>query len=92
MGMLDEMEKPSAIWENLLPSGLIQFGMGPDIDFDPVCFDIRSRTKRKDYKIVKIDHEEILCNNRIRVVAELAPSFEQLMLQTIALANQAGES
>jgi hypothetical protein len=92
MGMLNEMEKPSTIWENLLPSGLIQFGMGPDMDFDPVCFDIRSRTKRKDYKIVKVDHEEILCNNRVRVVAELAPSFEQLMVQTIALANQAGKS
>jgi hypothetical protein len=32
---------------------------------------------------VKIDHEEILCNNRIKVVGELAPSFRALVLQTI---------
>ena len=57
------------------------------MDYDPVCFDIRSRTKSKDYRIVKIDHEEILCNHRVKVVAELAPSFERLMLQTIERAN-----
>jgi hypothetical protein len=58
------------------------------MDYDPVCFDIRERTKGKDYPIVKIDHEEILCNNRVKVVAELAPSFEKLMLQTIDRASQ----
>jgi hypothetical protein len=82
-GLLGEMAKDPAFRKSLPPAGFIQFGMGPDMDYDPVCFDIRARTKSKDYKIVKIDHEEILCNNRIKVVTELAPSFEQLMLQTI---------
>lgn len=59
------------------------------MDYDPVCFDIRSRTKSKDYRVVKIDHEEILCNNRVKVVSELAPSFERLMVQTIELADRA---
>jgi hypothetical protein len=86
-GLLKEMSKAPAFLESLLPAGYIQFGMGADMDYDPVCFEIRSRTKRKDYRIVKIDHEEILCNNRVKVVAELAPSFERLMLQTIALAD-----
>ena len=67
----------------------IQFGKGPDLDYDAVCFDIKTRKQGGDCRIVKIDHEEILCNNRVKVVAELAPSFYQLVLQTIELANKA---
>lgn len=33
--------------------------------------------------VVKIDHEEILCNNRIKVVGELAKGFRELVQQTI---------
>jgi hypothetical protein len=61
------------------------------MDYDPVCFDIKKRTKSNDYRIVKIDHEEILCNNRIKVVSELAPSFEQLMIETISRASKTGD-
>ena len=43
---------------------------------------ISSRNNR-DYRIVKIDHEEVLCNYRIKVVSEIAPSFRALVLQTI---------
>jgi hypothetical protein len=77
------MSKDRGLWESLIPAGFIQFGKGPDIDYDPVCFDIKKRTKNGDYRVVKIDHEEILCNYRVKVVAELAPSFEELMRQTI---------
>jgi hypothetical protein len=82
-GLLEEMSGDSALWEALLPAGYIQFGRGPDIDYDPVCFDMKSRKRSGDCSIVKIDHEEILCNYRVKVVAELAPSFEDLVLQTI---------
>ena len=82
-----EIEKDKGLWESLIPAGYIQFGKGPDIDYDPICFDIKSRTKRNDYRIVKIDHEEILCNYRLKVVAELAPSFEELVRLTIERAD-----
>lgn len=59
-------------------------------DYDPVCFDISARTKNNDCKIVKIDHEQILCHNRVKKVAELAPTFEQLMLDTIDTAIHNG--
>lgn len=52
------------------------------MDYDPVCFDISVRNNR-DYRVVKIDHEEILCNYRVKVVSEIAPSFRALVLQTI---------
>jgi len=74
--------KDKGLWETLIPNGYLQFGKGPDMDYDPVCFDISSR-KNRDYRIVKIDHEDILCNSRIKVVAEIAPSFRALVLQTI---------
>lgn len=83
-----EMSKDGFLWTYLLRSGYIQFGKGPDMDYDPVCFDISSRKKNRDCRIVKIDHEEILCNNHLKIVAELAPSFEQLVLQTIDQANK----
>ena len=81
--LLAEITRDRALWESLIPAGYIQFGRGPDVDHDPVCFDISHKTKNRDYRIVKIDHEEILCNSRVEVVAKLAPTFEQLVLQTI---------
>jgi len=58
------------------------------MDYDPVCFDVNSWKKDREMRVVKIDHEEILCNNRVKVVAELAPSFEALVLQTIEAAKK----
>jgi hypothetical protein len=90
-GLLAEIQKDKGLTESLIPAGYIKFGKGPDMDYDPVCFDLKSRTKRKDYRIVKIDHEEILCNYRVKVVAELAPSFEQLVRQTIERAKSSAK-
>jgi hypothetical protein len=78
-----EISRDPGLWEALIPAGYIRFGKGPDMDYDPVCFDMNSRKKSREMRVVKIDHEEILCNYRIKVVAELAPSFEALVLQTI---------
>jgi hypothetical protein len=82
-GLLQQTSRDPALWASLLPAGYIQFGKGPDFDYDPVCFDIKSRKKNGECRIVKIDHEEILCNNRVKLVAELAPSFRELILRTI---------
>jgi len=38
---------------------------------------------------VKIDHEQILCYDRVKEVAELAPTFRQLVRQTIEDAREA---
>jgi len=85
-GFFKEISKDSGLWESLIPAGYLRFGKGPDMDYDPVCFDMNSRKKSHEMRVVKIDHEEILCNFRVKVVAELAPSFEALVLQTIASA------
>ncbi|MGA9041913.1 MAG: hypothetical protein WB421_15380 [Terriglobales bacterium] len=87
-GLLQEISKDPAFWSSLLPAGYIQFGKGPDVDYDPVCFDIKTRKKDGECRIVKIDHEEILCNSRIKLVAEVAPSFRQLVMRTIDQADR----
>ena len=87
-GYFRVISKDPALWEALIPAGFLRFAKGPDMDYDPVCFDMNSRKKNREMRVVKIDHEEILCNYRIKVVAELAPSFEALVLQTIEAANR----
>jgi hypothetical protein len=86
-GLFEQISGDPGLYESLIPAGYVQFGRGPDMDYDPVCFDINRRTKNRDYPVVKIDHEEILCNYRIKVVAELAPSFEVLVQRTIESAS-----
>jgi hypothetical protein len=62
--LLQQMSKDSFLWKHLLEAKFIQFGRGPDVDYDPVCFDLSSRKKNRDCRIVKIDHEQILCHER----------------------------
>jgi hypothetical protein len=85
-GLLGRILKDEFLSGFLLKNGFIPFGKGTDMDYDQVCFDLTRRKKNREFEIVKLDHEEILCNERIRVVAKLAPSFEQLVRQTIEAA------
>jgi hypothetical protein len=64
--------------ELLLPAEYIQFGRPNTGDFDAVCFEIGPNQNR-EYRIVQADHEEILCNSRIKIRAELWPSFRKLV-------------
>lgn len=76
------------LWKCLRKAGYIQFGKGPGGNYDPVCFDIKSRKKkRRDCGIVQIDHEEVLCYDRTRIVKEIAPSFEDLVKAVIRKAG-----
>ena len=78
-GLLAEIRRDKGLWEALTSEGYIQFARPGTGDYDPICFDTRRRQKDRDCPIVQIDHEEILCNGRIRVVAELAESFRELI-------------
>ncbi len=80
--LLEQIHRDKHLTKILESNGYMRFAKGPDIDYDPVCFDLRHR-RPGDFRIVKLDHEEILCNSRIREVAELASSFRELVLKTI---------
>jgi hypothetical protein len=81
-GLEHEMFKDSALSEYSLAAGFVQFGRGAT-SYDPVCFDIRNRKQRNGFSIVQLDHEEILCNSRIRIVSIVASSFEELVEMTL---------
>ena len=82
-GILSQMRRDKALWKDLIANGYVQFGMASDLNYDPVCFDTSGRQPDGDCRVVQIDHEEILCNGRIREIGELARSFRLLMIQTI---------
>jgi len=82
-GLLEEMRRDPVLWSELISRGWIPFGKGACLNYDPVCFDIRRRRKDGDCRVVQLDHEEILCSSRIREVAELAPSFRELVERTV---------
>jgi len=61
--------------ELLLPAGYVQIGRPDTGNFDAVCFDLNEGRQNREYRIVRIDHEQILCNWHVRVSGELWPSF-----------------
>ncbi|MBI2263936.1 MAG: SMI1/KNR4 family protein [Armatimonadetes bacterium] len=68
----------------LLKNGFIPFAKPSDRQYDPVCFDARRPAHRREFPIVRIDHEQILCNDRLRVVEQLAASFQQLVSEFVS--------
>lgn len=83
-GDADHEMRKSMFWPELLARGFLYFANPAySSTSDPVCFDMNRKTGRNDHPIVQFDHEEILCNNEVRVESELAHSFEDLILGII---------
>jgi hypothetical protein len=73
--------------ELLLPAGYIQFGRPDTGSFDAVCFKV-SGNQNREYSIVVADHEEILCNFRVKIRQELWPSFRKLVEHVVSSQEQ----
>ena len=67
----------------LLSKGYLQFGTAAGGHYDPVCFAQRGLKDKTESRIVRLDHEEILINNRIKVMTEIAPSIENFIERAI---------
>lgn len=78
--LVRQMKRDPVLWNTLRPTLLIPFAQGGFQAYDPICFDLR-RGNRDDCPIVSVDHEEILCNDRIQT-RDLAPSFRDLLVRT----------
>ena len=63
----------------LLEHGFIQFARPDTGDYDAICFDTNSQKRHSEYLIVRVDHESILCNDKIQVTEIIAPSFHGLI-------------
>jgi SMI1 / KNR4 family (SUKH-1) len=59
----------------LLKNGYIQFARPETGSYDPICFDARKPVANREFGIVRLDHEEILRHDRIKVVEKVAESF-----------------
>ena len=64
--------------ELLRPAGYFQIGRLDTGDFDAICFDMNKSKKNREYPLVRISHEDILCNWCVTVIGELWPSFRNL--------------
>ncbi len=65
--------------EVLLPAGYVQIGQPEGGSFDAVCFDMNERKQNREFRIVQIDHEEILIHRRIKIRRALWESFYKLV-------------
>ena len=88
-GLTAGITNDPVLFETLLTAGFVQFGKGWDMDYDPVCFDLHGRQADGDCRVVKFDHEEILCNRHLEEVSELAPSFRRLVELVVEDAGKA---
>jgi hypothetical protein len=61
----------------LLSAGFIQIGNPYFYNYDPVCFDCKLGAAEP--RVVQLDHEAILCNSKIQIVREIAPSFIDIL-------------
>ncbi len=89
-GLAEAIFRDQGLVEMLLPNGLIQFAKAGGGHYDPICFDIRARGKHGEARVVRVDHEEILCNHRLSVTEQIAPTFRALVDDIIAKAADAG--
>jgi hypothetical protein len=59
----------------LLRNGLLQIGYPYIGNYDPICFDCRKPEKDNEYPIVTVNHEEILCGQKLQIVNRISSSF-----------------
>jgi hypothetical protein len=52
----------NSLSELLIPAGYVQIGRPDTGDFDAICFDLNREAQNREYRIVGVDHEDILCN------------------------------
>jgi hypothetical protein len=69
----------NSLSELLIPAGHVQIGRPDTGNFDGICFDLNHQTQNREYQVVQVDYEEILCNWKVRVTRNLWPSFVKLV-------------
>lgn len=83
-GLAHEMFRDPVLSSVLLQHGFVQFAKADYCNYDPVCFNTARRAANGDMEVVCLDHEQILCYDRIRLVSVLAPSFRALLKQVVS--------
>jgi hypothetical protein len=69
--------KDAAIAGAALGAGFIQFARPDSGSYDPVCFDARRPASNREFPVMRLDHEDILCRGEIGGLKAVAASFYQ---------------
>ena len=89
---VDSPDELSAIFKDrimagvMLKGGYIQFARPESGSYDPICFAARRPVKKREFPVVRLDHEAILCRGEIRVVSTPAESFYRLVADFVGQA------
>jgi hypothetical protein len=65
----------NSLSELLIPAGYVQIGRPEPVNFDAICFDLNRDRQGLECRLVRVDHESILINFKVRVTNELWRSF-----------------
>jgi hypothetical protein len=76
----------------LLKRGFIPFARPSDWCYDPVCFDFRNSNRKSEPVVVRVDHEEILCDERLRIIETISPAFHELLEEMTHVLQQKGKT
>jgi len=74
-GVFQDQPLSSCLFKN----GYIQFARPAGGSYDPICFNVQARNHQGEYLIQRLDHEDVLCNSRIRVVNTVGKSFYEFL-------------
>jgi hypothetical protein len=81
-GLASAILGDAVLINTLLPARLIPFGRVSGGGYDPMCFDLRARM-RDDCPIIQVEHESVLCHDRIGETWLRYPSFRELVCETV---------
>lgn len=76
-GYLDSVQRDKVLFEFCSAHRFVQFGFNSN-RYDPVCFDCEEGRNRRNYRIITLDHEAILCKSIIKKT-QLAARFEEFI-------------
>lgn len=78
-GLEQQIFKDRNLAEVCIKNGYIYFGFRGE-SYDPICFNTNGKQKGRNFEIVILDHEQILCNSKIYVVMRVAKTFDDFVV------------
>ncbi len=73
------MTGDAIMWPFLLERGFLPFANPAGGSYDPVCFDFRDSSRKREPPVVRIDHEEILCYDGLKVLETVASGLDVIL-------------
>lgn len=77
-GLADRILADRLLVSVLFPHRLIPFAKAGD-SYDPICFDLSQKIADSDSRIVRVEHESVLCDEKVGEVWTVYDSFRTLV-------------